>query len=130
MSVDTLATVLAGIAFDPHIRGVLVTVVSVGALIGSIWLILGTNMGSRLGFLVTFTGLCGWMFLMSVTWAAYGIGLVGERPSWEVREVNVGDLTEAETEAARDAPQQDDLPAVDALLEGLGHLGVGREQLV
>ena len=117
MTVHAVATVLAGIAYDPHIRGVLVVLVAVVVLIGGPWLLLATNMGSRLGFLVTATALFGWMAVMGAIWTAYGIGLVGERPSWTVTEVNVGDLEEAQLDEARDAPQGDDLPAVDELLE-------------
>jgi hypothetical protein len=117
VSVLAMAPVLAGIAYDPNIRGVLVVLVSVVVLIGGPWLLLGTNMGSRLGFLVTATALFGWMAVMGAIWTAYGIGLVGELPSWTVTEVNVGDLEEAQLEEARGAPQGEDLPAVDELLE-------------
>ena len=50
---------------------------------GSIYLILGTNLGARLGFLVAFTGLMGWMALMGTVWWMYGIGLKGEVPEWK-----------------------------------------------
>ena len=33
-------------------------------LMGSVYMILATNIGSRLSFLVTLTGLMGWMVLM------------------------------------------------------------------
>lgn len=117
MSAQVVSSVLAGIAFDPHIRGVLVIVVAVTVLIGGIWLILSTNVGSRLGFLVTLTGLFGWMAVMGGIWTAYGIGLVGERPEWRITEVNVADLEEAQLEEAQGAPQNEDLPDVGALLE-------------
>ena len=52
-------------------------IIAVVTLCGSIYLILGTNLGARLGFLVTLTGLAGWMFLMGIIWAVYGIGLQG-----------------------------------------------------
>jgi hypothetical protein len=117
MTVDTLATVLAGIAFDPHIRGVLVMIVAVGVLMGGIWLVMATNLGARLGFLTAFTAFCAWMFVMSAIWTAYGIGLVGERPSWTVKEINVGNLSEAETEQARTVPTDEILPSVEELLE-------------
>ena len=47
-----------------------------------VYLLLGTNLGARLGFLVTLAGL-GWMFLMGIIWAVYGIGLRGVEPSWD-----------------------------------------------
>ena len=50
---------------------------------GSVYLILATNLGARLGFLVALTGLAGWMFLMGIMWAIYGIGLRGKDPTWD-----------------------------------------------
>ena len=41
---------------------------------GSVYLILGTNIGARLGFLVALCGLAGWMALMGGIWWIY-IGL-------------------------------------------------------
>ena len=41
------------------------------------YLILGTNLGARLGFLVAFAALAGWMFLMGAIWWSYGKGLLG-----------------------------------------------------
>ena len=52
-------------------------------LCGSIYLILATNLGARLGFLVTLAGLTGWLLLMGIIWMIYGIGLKGPEPSWE-----------------------------------------------
>jgi len=52
-------------------------------LCGSLYLILGTNLGARLGFLVALTGLAGWMFLMGGIWWIYGKGLLGPDPSWK-----------------------------------------------
>ena len=50
---------------------------------GSIYLLLATNLGARLGFLVALTGLAGWMTLMGIVWMIYGIGLKGPDPSWK-----------------------------------------------
>jgi hypothetical protein len=102
--------VLASIAWDPGFRGLLTVVVAVLVLCGSVYLILGTNMGTRLGFMVALTGLFGWLFLMGIVWTIYGIGYKGPAPSWKVLEVNVGDVAEADTEVARSLPEPDDLP--------------------
>ena len=51
---------LAAIAFDPAIRGVLVVATGVAVLIGSIYLIVSTNIGFRQGLLVTLACLAGW----------------------------------------------------------------------
>ena len=68
----------------PELRGaLLIVIISVVTLCGSIYLILGTNLGARLGFLVALTGLAGWMALMGLIWMIYGIGLKGPEPSWD-----------------------------------------------
>lgn len=78
----TVASILA-IGWEPELRGILIVIIAVGTLCGSLYLILGTNLGARLGFLVTLTGLAGWMFLMGMIWAIYGIGLLGPTPTWD-----------------------------------------------
>jgi hypothetical protein len=66
-----------------ELRGTLIVIISVGVLCGSLYLILGTNLGARLGFLVALTGLAGWMFIMGAVWWTYGKGLLGQDPSWQ-----------------------------------------------
>lgn len=77
-----LANLLA-VSWQPEIRGYLVVLVMVVTLIGSTYLILGTNLGARLGFMVAFAGLAGWMMSMAIIWAVYGIGLKGPEPTWQ-----------------------------------------------
>jgi hypothetical protein len=79
---SVLSSVLA-IGWEPELRGILIVIISVGVLCGSVYLILGTNIGVRLGFLVAFAGLAGWMFLMGAIWWAYGIGLQGPAGTWD-----------------------------------------------
>jgi hypothetical protein len=76
------ATLLA-INWEPELRGLLTVLIGTGVWMGSIYLILGTNLGARLGFLVALTGLMGWMSLMGAIWWIYGIGLKGEAASWK-----------------------------------------------
>lgn len=76
------AAVLA-IGWDPEIRGILTVVMATVILCGSVYLIMATNIGARLGFLVALAGLAGWMFLMGIIWLIYGIGLRGPEPSWQ-----------------------------------------------
>jgi hypothetical protein len=78
-----MISALVAIGWEPEIRGLLTVIIAVAVLCGSIYLIMATNVGARLGFLVTLTGLAGWMFLMGVIWMIYGIGLKGPEPSWE-----------------------------------------------
>ena len=72
----SIASTLA-INWESELRGILVTLIGVAVLMGSIYLILATNLGARLGFLVALCGLSGWMALMGGIWAIYGIGLQG-----------------------------------------------------
>jgi hypothetical protein len=79
--VPLLADILA-INWEPELRGILITIISVALFCGSIYMVLGTNLGARLGFLVALTGLAGWMTLLGIIWMIYGIGLKGPDPSW------------------------------------------------
>jgi hypothetical protein len=74
---------LLAIGWEPELRGLLTVVISVVILMGSIYLIMMTNMGSRLAFLVVLAGLAGWLMLMGATWWIYGIGLRGPDPTWQ-----------------------------------------------
>lgn len=74
---------LVAIGWDPELRGYLSVIIGAVALGGSVYLILGTNIGSRLGFLVSMAALFGWMAVMGAVWWTYGIGLLGRLPSWE-----------------------------------------------
>jgi hypothetical protein len=87
---------LLAIGWEPELRGTLTVIIAVAILMGSVFLILSTNMGTRLGFLVALTALAGWMFIMGGIWWAYGKGLQGPVPSW----VGVGAETVAQNPAA------------------------------
>src|SRR5688500_1513390 len=67
----------------PELRGILIVIIAVFTLMGSVYMVMLTNIGARLGFLVAFSALAGWMFIMGAVWWAYGIGLKGPEPSWE-----------------------------------------------
>jgi len=79
----TLATTLLAINWQPELRGILIVIIAVAVLMGSVYLILATNLGARLGFLVALAALAGWMLLMGIVWAVYGIGLRGKDPTWD-----------------------------------------------
>jgi hypothetical protein len=74
---------LLAIGWEPELRGLLTVVIGFVILCGSVYGIMATNMGSRLAFLVALTGLAGWMMLMGIVWAIYGIGLRGPDPTWQ-----------------------------------------------
>ena len=101
-------------SWDPGFRGMLTVAVAVTILCGSVFLIVATNTGARLGFLIALTGLCGWMFVMGIIWSLYGIGYKGAAPTWKVVDVVrsepgsgevVSSLAEAES-----LPLPDELP--------------------
>ena len=81
-----MLSTLLSIDFNPGLRGIVVVLIMFLSLIGSTYLILGTNLGARLGFLIAATGLAGWMMSMALVWAIYGIGLQGPVPTWEPAE--------------------------------------------
>jgi len=99
-----MLNVVAGLAFDPEVRGALVVLVGVVVLIGSIWVLLSSNSGPRLGTLLTLAGLFGWMTILGTVWWIYGIGYKGTSPSWQpveiVTSVDRGDLTLAALDRA------------------------------
>jgi hypothetical protein len=74
----------------PVILGVLVVVAGITLFVGSIYVLLGTNLGARLGFLVTFTALAGFMCILTLLWCTTASPLntlKGRIPQWKVVEV-------------------------------------------
>ena len=63
---------LAGLAWDPEIRGSLVVATGFAVLMGSIWLIMTTNSGIRLATLLATAALMGWMVILGSAWWMYG----------------------------------------------------------
>ena len=78
---------LAALAWDPQIRGALIVVTAFVILPGSVYLLLATNTGAKLGFLIAAAGFFGWMAVMGWIWVVYGIGIKGDAPTWHVEEV-------------------------------------------
>jgi hypothetical protein len=74
---------LLAIGWEPELRGLLTVVIGFVILCGSVYMIMATNIGSRLAFLVAATALAGWMMLMGAVWMIYGIGLRGPDPTWQ-----------------------------------------------
>src|SRR5436190_14870346 len=99
MSVTLAAELLHKGLWYPTILGVLVVVAGIGLFCGSIYLLLGTNLGARLGFLVAFTGLTGFMVILTLLWSTTASPLntlKGRLPAWQVKQVVLGnDLSKA-----------------------------------
>ena len=83
----TAVHLLGIVSWDPVLTGYLAVIIGIAVLCGSVYLLLATNLGVRLGFLVAWTGLWGWMLLMSIVWWVFGIGWIGSQPGWNVLQV-------------------------------------------
>lgn len=77
--------------WNPTILGVLVVLSAIGLFCGSAYLLLATNLGARLGFLVAFASLTGFMVLLTTLWWSSGNSGIdpphGHSPNWKVVEV-------------------------------------------
>ena len=87
------AQLLGIVSWDPVLTGYLAVIIGIAVLCGSVYLLLATNLGVRLGFLVAWTGLWGWMLLMSIVWWVFGIGWIGSQPGWNVLQVTSSPAT-------------------------------------
>ena len=83
----TAVHLLGIVSWDPVLTGYLAVIIGIAVLCGSVYLLLATNLGVRLGFLVAWTGLWGWMLVMSIVWWVFGIGWIGSQPGWNVLQV-------------------------------------------
>ncbi len=125
-------TVTLALSWNPQVRGGLYVLIAVIVLCGSGTLILGTNLGGRLGFQASAAGLMGFLVLMGIVWWVYGIGPQGKAPTWVPRFQVQGDLGQAGGEILEDFPRgweeleltdpavADALPVSDAELTGGG----------
>ena len=91
-----LVNMLGGLAWNPTIRGFLFPGIMFLILCGSSYLLLYTNVGNRLGFLIAASALAGWFTLMTVAWLLYGIGMKGTAAHWAVKEHLVGTTANAQ----------------------------------
>ncbi|MCU1449418.1 MAG: hypothetical protein JWP02_1588 [Acidimicrobiales bacterium] len=102
----------------PTILGVLVVVAAVGLFCGSVYLLLATNLGARLGFLVAAAALSGFMVLLSSLWMTTASPLTtlrGRVPAWQVKTVQANPSS-SNIPAVRDieSSKQKLDPALDA----------------
>ncbi|HEX2063716.1 MAG TPA: hypothetical protein VHE80_04765, partial [Acidimicrobiales bacterium] len=122
---------LAGLSWDPFVRGLVIFVAAVIILPGSVFMLLSTNLGARLGFVLAVTGLSGWLVGLGALWTVFGIGPVGESPSWVIQDVVTGDLDRSTVEAAHRFPrdwkklEEGDAQLADAETAALSVLAAG-----
>ncbi len=96
--------------WDPTLLGVLVALSAVGLFCGSVYLLLGTNLGARLGFLIAGACLTGFMVLLSSLWITTATPLnspKGRPAGWEVKEV-VDSPADASVAEAREIVENGD----------------------
>ncbi len=109
-SVISAVSALGAISFDNEIRGLLTVLLGSAILMGSVWLIISTNTGFRLGTLIAISAIFGWTVMMAFIWSLYGIGLQGARPTWEVQAIHIGNPSVTDNEANPPPEILDDLP--------------------
>ena len=89
----------------PTILGVLVVIASVALFMGTVYIILATNVGSRLGFLISVAGLSGFMVLLSLLWLTNPSPvntLKGRIPQWKaVESLESGDVARSKIGAVQ-----------------------------
>lgn len=112
----SLTNTISALTFNVGFRGILVVAVGVAVLMGSVFILLSTNTGIRLGGLIAVTGLLGWMFLMAIIWSMYGIGYKGPAAAWKIKELSY-DTTQAEIPVVHDVPNADKLPTAKSFLD-------------
>lgn len=113
-----ILSTLAAIAWDPQIRGILAVLVGVVVLGGSVYLIVATNTGARLGLLIALAGFFGWMVIMTLYWWLLppGQGPRGENPSWQPVEVYIEGDEPPETAELQQLPPSGELPTAEDVL--------------
>ena len=93
----------------PTILGVLVVIAAVALFFGTIYVLLATDTGSRLGFLIAVGGLSGLMVLVSLLWLTNPSPvntLKGRIPAWKAVEViESGDVARSKFPAVQDIDQ-------------------------
>jgi hypothetical protein len=129
----SLQLVYAGLSWDPALKGILVVLVGATVLFGSVYLIVATNTGVRLGLLITLSGLFGFLSILTLYWwvSPPGNGPRGMDPSWHALEVYYhqpdGKQGPARTHELNELPGPSELPTAAQVIAEHPEL---REQLI
>jgi hypothetical protein len=101
--------VLAGITWDPFIRGALIVVVAVVVLPGSVYFVLSTDVGGRVGLLLAAAGLSGMLSILAILWLVLAsTAAIGRANSWQAKQVITGDFaSQATVKGVQDFPADD-----------------------
>jgi len=112
--------IIAGLGWDPAIRGILSVLTGVVVLMGSVWLLLASNTGARLGMLLSLAGLAGWMTILTLLWWIQPPGIGprgGNEPKWVPVEIFVDGQEVAKTAEFNSLLKPSDLPNATKILE-------------
>ena len=96
---------LGALSWDPQIKGGLYVLIAVLILPGSAYMLLATNTGARLGFLLALAGFTGFMVILGSVWWVYAIGPKGKEPVWRSEVVAVGDLGDSSAAVVAGFPE-------------------------
>lgn len=105
-----------GLSFGTQLRGWLVAIFSVILFCGSVYMLLATNVGRRLGLLLSLSAIFGFLSMLGMIWFTNLTPLTalhGPAPKWEVKEVLAG---VGENETAKRVDEQG--KELDALAQG------------
>jgi hypothetical protein len=120
-----MATVLAGLDWDVTVRGIAVVATGFTVLMGSVWLLLATNTGTRLGTLLAGAGFFGWLTIMASIWWIFGgggvIGWQGTPPSWKVLDINYEQLDQSPVDEAHSLTPASEVTYPDGTPVGTAH---------
>src|SRR3954452_6872711 len=84
--------VLALISWDPFIRGIVILALFVILLPGSVYLVISTNTGARVGFLLGAAGVAGMIALLAIFWVVLNSTAdIGRANVWVPLAVVTGD---------------------------------------
>jgi hypothetical protein len=103
------AGLVAGITWDPFIRGVLIVAAAIVLLPGSVYLVLSTNVGARLGLLLAGAGASGLLCILAILWMVLSSTAdVGRVNSWVPLQIVTGDYAgQVTVKSAQDFPTND-----------------------
>jgi hypothetical protein len=75
--------------WDPKLKGYVVVISAIGLFCGSVYLLLWTNLGSSIAFLVAGAALSAIVLMLSTLWVTgqFPNGYLGRLPKWDVTEV-------------------------------------------
>lgn len=111
--------------WNPYLKGSLIALLSIGLFVGAAYLLLYTNVGSRLGFLLTIAAFFGFMTVLTMFWITgqFPNGPLGEEVGWPVEEV-VSDLEDSQIDEVRQFDPETDVADQDLAGQLIGSVEV------